>query len=38
MQILVEHVTVFDRTHIERCDMCKKQSFIFLVNFQIFAL
>ena len=37
-QILVENVTVSDRTNIDRCDMSNKRSFIFLVNFLICVL
>ena len=38
MQILVEYVTVSDGTNIEACDMCNRQSFIFLLNFLICVL
>ena len=38
MQIVVEHVTVYDGTNIDRRDICNKQSYIFLVNFLICVL
>ena len=32
MQILVDHVAVFDGTNIERSGMCNKRSLTFLLN------